>query len=438
MKIKTKEMSYDEVLALKPYARRKPLKQLPLLRWIIKWYSTVDLLRVGFQAKYVGMDKLGKDEPCLILMNHSCFTDMEIAGKLFGDRRYGFVCTRDTMMGKDLLMRLLGCIVTTKYITDLSLVKDMVYAVNTLKSSIIMYPEACYSFDGTATVLPDSLPKCLKLLKVPVVMVRTHGAFLRDPLYNGLQLRKTKIFAEVEYVLSPEDIEQKSSQELKEILDKMFTFDDFRWQQENHIRIREKFRADGLNRVLYKCPNCKTEGKMVGKGVYLTCKHCEKKYELTEHGFLKAVKGVTEFEHVPDWYQWERECVRQEILDGTYLLDEDVDISLMVDAKCLYKVGEGHLRHTKDGFSLTGCNGKLEYSQKPESSYTLNADFFWYEIGDVICIGDMAKQYYCFPKRKDDIVAKARLATEEMYKIAKENKKARRAVKREPAKEKLV
>ncbi len=432
MKIKTKEMSYDEVLALKPYVRKKPIKQLGLLRWIIKWYSTVDLMRVGFEAKMTGMEKLGKDEPCLILMNHTCFTDMEIAGKLFGDRPYGFVCTRDAMVGKNLLMRLLGSIVTTKYITDLPLVQDMVYAVRELKTSIIMYPEACYSFDGTATVLPESLPKCLKLLKVPVVMVRTHGAFLRDPLYNGLQLRKTKIVAEVEYLLSAEDIEQKSSQELKDIIQTAFTFDDMRWQQENHIRIKEKFRADGLNRVLYKCPHCQTEGKMVGKGIHLTCEHCKKQYELTEFGFLKALEGETEIAHIPDWYQWERECVRKEILDGTYLLDEDVDICVMVDAKCVYKVGEGHLRHTREGFHLTGCDGKIDYKQKPESSYTLNADFFWYEIGDVVCVGDVSKQYYCFPKRKGDIVAKTRLATEEMYKIAREARKInRRTVKKE-------
>ena len=422
MKIKTKEMSYEEVLKVKPYVRKKPLKQLPLFRWIVKAYASVDLLRVGFQAKMIGMEKLGKDEPCLILMNHSCFTDMEMVWKLFGDRRYSIVCTRDAMVGKNWLMRLFGCITTTKYITDLPLVQDMVYAVRKLNSSVVMYPEAMYSFDGTATVLPDSLPKCLKLLNVPVVMVRTHGAFLRDPLYNGLQLRKTKITADVEYLLSPEEIKAKSTKELKDILDEAFTFDEFRYQQENNICIKEKFRADGLNRVLYKCPHCQTEGKMVGKGIYITCEHCKKSYELTEYGFLKAVKGHTEIDHVPDWYQWQRECVRKEIQDGTYLLDEDVDIYMMVDAKCLYKIGDGHLRHTRDGFHLTGGDGKLDYTQKAESSYTLNADFFWYEIGDVICIGDAAKQYYCFPKKKAVTVAKTRLAAEEIYTWAKANK----------------
>jgi hypothetical protein len=86
-------------------------------------------------------------------------------------------------------------------------------------------------------------------------------------------------------------------------------------------------------------------------------------------------------------------------------------------------VGEGVLEHTKVGFHLTGCDGKLDYSQKATTSYSLYADYYWYEIGDVICIGDNKISYYCFPKAGGDIVTKTRLATEEMYKISKKNRK---------------
>ena len=133
---------------------------------------------------------------------------------------------------------------------------------------------------------------------------------------------------------------------------------------------------------------------------------------------MKAKKGETEFSHIPDWFNWERECVRDEILEGSYLLDIPVDIYVLRDTKCLYKVGDGQLRHDDQGFHLTGCNGKIDYQQKPSASYCLNADYFWYEIGDVISIGDYNMLYYCFPKQKGDVVAKTRLATEEMYKIA--------------------
>ena len=104
-------------------------------------------------------------------------------------------------------------------------------------------------------------------------------------------------------------------------------------------------------------------------------------------------------------------------------MEVPVDICMMVNTKCIYRVGEGTLIHTPEGFELKGCDGKLQYKQKATVSYSLYADYFWYEIGDVICIGDNSKLFYCFPKTEEDVVAKTRLATEEIYKIARENKK---------------
>jgi hypothetical protein len=295
------------------------------------------------------------------------------------------------------------------------------YAFKTLKSSVLMYPEAGYSFDGTAIPIPDSLGKCLKIFGVPVVMIKTQGAFLRDPLYNNLQLRKVNVSAEMTYLLSPEDIENKSVDELNDILKQAFTFDAFKFQQDNNIRINEKFRADGLHRVLYKCPACYSEGYMIGEGTTITCSSCGKKYELDEHGFLRALNGDTEFSHIPDWYSWQRECVKSEITEGQYSFESDVDIYILADMKCLYKVGDGILSHSVDGFKLIGCDGKLEFSQKPTASYTLNVDYFWYEIGDVVCIGNNNVLYYCFPKN-NTIVTKIRFAAEEIYKLAIKNK----------------
>ena len=368
------------------------------------------------------MERLGKKEPCLVLMNHSSFIDLKIAATLLARRPFHIVCTNDGFVGKKWLMRRLGCIPTVKFVSDVGLVRDMAYAFKTLRSRVLMYPEASYSFDGTATPLPSSMGKCLKMFGVPVVMIRTQGAFARDPLYNCLQQRKVDVSAEMEYLLSAEDIAEKSEEELNKILAAQFSFDHFRWQQEKRIRIDEPFRADGLNRVLYKCPHCMTEGKMEGKGTRLTCHSCGKTYELTEYGELRATEGETEFSHIPDWYAWERAEVKKELEEGRYRLDVPVDIAMLVNTDCLYRVGEGRLLHTEEGFLLTGCEGDLTYIQKPQASYSLYSDFFWYEIGDVICIGNPKIQYYCFPKGSGDTVAKTRLATEELYQLKKREK----------------
>lgn len=418
MKIKTKEMSYSEVCALTPVKQKNPVRQSRILRRVMYLLSKKEWKETSFSYEEIGMEALAKGEPCLILMNHSSFTDLQIIAGIFRKRQYHIVCTNDGFIGKSGFMRRLGCIPAGKFITDIRLVKSMLYCVRKLKSSVVMYPEASYSFDGSETPLPLSLGKFLKQMQVPVVMVKTQGAFLRDPLYNCLQKRKTKVSATVKYLLSKEQIASMDAGTLNRLLAEEFSYDHFRDQKARGVKITEKFRADGLQRVLYKCPCCREEGQMVGKGVQITCTACNKSYTLGEDGLLSADSGDTEFAYVTDWYSWERACVKQEIIEEAYRIDVDVDIYILADMKAVYHVGEGHLLHTKEGFHLTGCEGELDYSLKSSARYSLYADYFWYEIGDMISIGDMHRQYYCFPKnQKNAPVAKARLATEEIYKL---------------------
>ncbi|MBQ9805651.1 MAG: 1-acyl-sn-glycerol-3-phosphate acyltransferase [Clostridia bacterium] len=426
MKIKCKTKTYAEVMSMERPKPIKPLRQKLFWRILLRLLSIPELMATHFKVKKNGMEKLGKKEPCLVLMNHSCFLDLEIASTVLFPRRFNVVCTTDGFVGKNWLMRQLGCIPTKKFTFDISLVHNMVYTVKELKSSVLLFPEAGYSFDGTATVLPESLGQCVKMLGVPVIMIETHGAYARQPLFNNLKKRRVPISADVTYLLSPEEIEAKSAEEINEILKKEFSFDAFRWQKENNIRIDEPYRAEGLHRVLYKCPACGKEGEMHGEGVTLTCLACKKQYSMDEYGELHATEGNTEFPHIPDWFAWQRAEARRELESGSYRLDCAVDIYMMVDTKALFRVGEGRLSHDASGFSLVGCDGELNYSQRPTASYSLNADFYWYELGDVICIGNQKELYYCFPKGKDAIVAKTRLATEELYKIVRAQKEERR------------
>ena len=419
MKIKIIKKSYDEVLKIKKKKHHRPKKPDLLFRTLLKLVSQPDLKKVNFKCEKIDMEKLGKKEPALFLMNHSSFVDLEIISSLLYPRPFNIVTTGDAFIGKNLLMRLIGCIPTNKFVTDTALVRDTIHAVRKQNSSIVLFPEASYSFDGTATPLPDTIGSFIKMLGIPVVMIRTVGAFSRDPLYNNLQVRKVDVAATEKYLISKEEIATLKPDEITQKVNEQFTFDNFKWQRDNHIKIAEPFRADYLNRVLYKCPACLAEGKTHGEGTELTCEACGKKYYLDEYGYLKAESGETEFDHIPDWYTWERISVRAELLAGEYSLDLPVRICIPVNNQSLYDVGEGRLRHTKDGFVLDGCDGKLHYEQKPLASYSLYSDFNWYEVGDVICIGNAERLYYCFPKCEGDVVAKARLAQEELYKILK-------------------
>ena len=427
MKISVKNMDYAAAAARPRPAHRNPKKPALFWRVLIRLLTIVGLMGTGFRLEEDERVKAVKDQPCLILMNHSCFLDMQIAHRVMFPRPFNIITTSDAFVGlwglMEWVLRQIGCFPTQKFVTDLRSIQDMQYCFKTLGTSVLMYPEASYSFDGTATPLPRKMGVLLKKFDVPVLMIETFGAFSRNPLYNELQVRKgVKVSAKVTCLYTREEIKEKTVQELSDGLDAAFGFDHFKWQKEQGIEIHDDFRADGLSRILYKCAHCGAEGHMEGKGTGLTCHACGKHYELMPNGQLQAAEGQTEFTHIPDWYAWQRDCVRQEILDDTYKLDLDVKIGMLVDFKNIYMVGTGHLTHDRNGFRLDGCDGRLHYEQKPQACYSLYADYYWYEIADVICIGDNDTLYYCFPQNGGDVVAKSRLAVEEMYKLYKGRK----------------
>lgn len=418
MKIKTKESTYDEVMKLPAFKHQRPVKPNLFFRTLVRVASEPDLRAVHFSYTSDDISGIG-DLPCLYLMNHSSFVDLEIASKILYPKPYSIICTSDGFVGKDWLLRQIGCIPTEKFLSDLVLIKDIIYAIRKLDCNVLMYPEASYTFDGTATDLPKGLGKFIKKLGVPVLFIKTDGAFLRDPLYNMLQKRDVNVSAHVHYLLTPEQISAMSGDEIDTVLKEAFSFDNFKSQADEKVVIDEPFRADGLERILYKCPCCGAEGSTIGKGTELVCNNCGTKWFMDEYGKMKCQNNKCDYEHIPDWYRWERECVRQDILDGEYKLDTDVSIGLMVNHDAIYMIGDGHLVHDKDGFHLTGKDNTFEYNQTPQSSYSCYSDYYWYELGDIICIGDKRCLYYCFPK-KDGVVAKTRLATEELYKIVTE------------------
>ena len=418
MKINTRNLSYEEVLKLPRLMHKDPRMPSRFLATVVRIASAPTLWKTKFSYTTERMDLVG-DQPCLILMNHSSFTDMKLAYGIFYPRRFGIITSVDAMSGiLGKLMRFLGCTPTCKYVTDLTLIRDIEYMLKKNKTSVLMYPEAGYSFDGTTTTLPRKMGVLMKKLGVPVVTVITQGAFARDPLYNMLQIRDVKVSAHVKCIATAEEIKEKTVAELDALLDEAFSFDNFAWQRDNKISIDEPFRADGLHRILYKCPHCGAENQMEGKGIHLTCHSCNQIWTMDEYGQLTAKEGETYYPHIPDWYRWQRDCVRKELEKETYLLDTEVDIAVQVNLDGICMIGSGHLRHNLEGFHLTSADGALDYHQSPIASHTLYADYYWYEIADTISIGNNEFSYFCFPKTPVS-VTKARLATEELYKLKK-------------------
>ena len=250
-------------------------------------------------------------------------------------------------------------------------------------------------------------------------MLEMHGHHINSPFWN-LHDRKVKgIEAKLYPLINQDEIETLSLEEIDDRIQEAFEYDEYYWQKKNRIHITYEGRAEGLHKVLYKCPNCGKEYRMNSKGTRLFCEECGKEWEYTELGELEAVTGKTEFVHIPDWYEWERDEVRKEVEAGTYHFEGEVHVNMLPNAKAFIPLGNGHLIHDMTGFTLTGeFEGKpYEVKIPAKATYGVHIEYEYLgKYGDCVDLNTLDNTYYTYPHGRDFAVTKFSLATEELFK----------------------
>ena len=88
MKIKNRELSYAEVMALPQEKHMQPKRPDLFFRTLFKVLGTPDLKATDFSLETEGMEKIGRGEPALFLMNHSSFIDLKIAATVLYPRPF--------------------------------------------------------------------------------------------------------------------------------------------------------------------------------------------------------------------------------------------------------------------------------------------------------------------------------------------------------------
>ncbi|MBE6948548.1 MAG: hypothetical protein E7456_01755 [Ruminococcaceae bacterium] len=398
-----------------------PAKQrlFPLL-WL---YTFPHLWKHGLRKKKVNMK--GIKPPYLMLCNHNAFIDFRIAESFVFPRRCNYVAAVNAFVGREELVKAAGAFPTRRFNSDIKLVRQLKRVVD-MGRIAIMYPEARYTLCGTPTVLPDSLGKLVKLLKVPVVVLISNGVHVNSPFWNIGDRKLFGITAEMTCILTAEEVRSMKPQEINERIREAFVYDDFAWQKKKKKRIKLPTRAEGLHRVLYQCPGCGTEYKMTSEGSTLRCTHCGREWEMTELGELKARSGETEFSHIPDWYEWERKNVRAEVRAGKYHFDSPVRIEFLPNSRGYVDIGNGTLRHDYNGLTLEGeFEGEKFKVEKPVVSlYSCQIEYDYKGCGqDCVGISTTSETFYVYPQCEEFSVTKISLAVEEMYVMEAEKAK---------------
>ena len=397
--------------------KRPPMRTAWYLRPLTFLLSAPAVLKHRTRIVKTGVEAL--KPPYILLCNHNAFLDFKVATMAIFPHRANYIVAIDGFIGREWLLRRVGCICKRKFTQDLMLMRQIKRVLQNGDVCVI-YLEARYSLCGTTAVLPESLGKLCKAMGVPVVTLICHGHHINSPFWN-LHPRGVKpTEAELTVLLTPEDLKKTSADEINARLVKAFQYDEYAWQRAHGVRVRYPTRAEGLEKVLYQCPRCRAEYRMASEGAVLYCAACGKRWQYQEDGALRAEDGATEFSHIPSWYEWERANVRAEVEAGTYDSGElRVSVDSLPNAKRFIPLGEGTLRHDMRGFTVrvTDPDGDPHEMVKPvESLYSCHIEYEYLgKYGDCVDLNTLEDTWYIYPRGRDFSVTKMALATEELY-----------------------
>ena len=315
--------------------------------------------------------------PYVVVANHSGFADvggliMEAYPNLIN-----FVISETQIVKWPKLIYKMGILPKKQFSVDTSLIRDIKYVLDSGRI-VAIYPEAKLSVVGTPNIIKPNIAKLIKLLKYPLVTVRFDGSYLHKPRWsNGKRFVPITVTARL--AATREQIAEMSVQQLHNLIVDDLSYDDYAYQLANNIQIDVPDLVEGLNGILYKCPDCGEEFVMSAKGNALTCTKCGATVTQNNLGQLEGGK----FGKVTDWYSWQRQNVLDEVASPDYSLTARFRAEKLANGKYV-DLGDAVITHNADGITAAFADQTLFYKAGAFYTLSFNNDYLYLPAKDAV------------------------------------------------------
>ena len=239
-----------------------------------------EFLRKRRQRLHVD-DTLIKDmkAPYLVLVNHSSFYDFYYVSKLITNNNPALVVNRHivSMPVIRTLAKKAGIIPKRLFNKDFTVPRGILKAVRS-GYSVVIFPEGRLSITGKNYPIIEKGGDLYKKLGVDIVIAKIRGAYFANPKWRK-RFFKTDIYIGVERVITKEEAQGMTAEELNRAIDEGLKYDE---SASPINRFTQDDRAKGLEGILYRCADCGALYTTKGVGNELVCSACGKTHHIGE------------------------------------------------------------------------------------------------------------------------------------------------------------
>ena len=372
-------------------------------------FNKKTLKKLNFQLNDNATDKM--DKAHIVLANHGSVMDYRITTFAMRKDKAYHVSAKNIFAGKKWLMDRVGGLPKVQFVPSLSLIKQVKQVLSN-GNHVLVFPEGVMSFDGTNRIIPDSVAKLVKHIKVPVAAINIKGAYIAKPRYNQSKFNKiSKLQADFDVILTEEQIEQMSVEQIHKVIVDSLYFDVWEWNKQNNVKASGDF-VTNLDALLYECVYC--NGDMMAEKGSFYCKKCGRQWRFDEYCRLhNASKELT----IAQWFDNQRQNIHKQIKADEYCLQSQVKVQKLDGYKGFKDVGQGLFTQGSNGVTFDGVIlGKEEH-------ITFESNKHWsIPAGNNFVEFSQNGNTYRFLFEQKGLAIKCAIAVEEAFKLAKGKK----------------
>ena len=280
--------------------------------------------RIFWGYKMKSFYKAEKGENIIILSNHQ--TDLDPVLVRMSSNRYLYTIATDNIFSDPKNVKWLtrlGAIPKKKGVADLRSIFNMT-SIAASGGSLLLFAEGNRSYAEFQFYIAENIGKLLKRMECTIVLFNLHGGFGSMPRFGSKKRRKGPFYGEIKRVLKYSEYENIPDEELSRIvIDNLRVID-----AESGYSYKSKRRAEYLERMYFVCPKCGDIHSLKSEGNYLKCHNCGLEVEYTEKLSLKSNDSTFTWTKLNDWYEYQKQWVRDYEIQPGKIIFEDEDVTL--------------------------------------------------------------------------------------------------------------
>lgn len=400
---------------------RKIKKPNPVIMSACMWILGILNKRYKVEFSYDYDPKSIKNQPTILLSSHAARLEFIYAIYGFGRKDVNIVCGFQNILQKGLYHILMELGVISKYLyqPDIMCVKNMLKVLKR-NGAIGLFPEGIQSTSGSTHPINPATTAFIKRSKANIVVCTTKGAYLATNRYAP-DRKKGYIGISYSLLFTPDMLENLTEEQIYNLLLEKISYNDFAFNKVARNKyIGKNSNAYGIDKILYKCPDCKEEYTLRVENDAVVCDNCGFKVQINEYYDLIRKQGNKCPADIDQWYKWQRKCVAEEVKNDAFEMSLSGKLctihldKLRKAPKDRKILSIGQARITNQGLSFTGTlNGEdvnFDFPAISIYSLTFSTKGFleFYQNNDY---------YMLIPEKTDRCLIKWTLAAEEIHNL---------------------